>query len=85
MSQGPGGDAPVVSLPWSGATFGDARGPNRWLRVTWHDEADVVVLSMWREGRCIGTVRVERADVPALVSALIDGLVPARDEAKISP
>lgn len=72
--EGPVGEAAVVSLPWSGSTFADARGPSRWLRVTWHDEADVVVLSIWRDGSCIGTVRVDRADVPALVTTLVEGL-----------
>jgi hypothetical protein len=85
VSQRPAADAPVVSLPWSGSSFADARGTNRWLRVTWHDEAGVVVLSMWRDGDCIGTVRVARADVPALVSTLVDGLVPARDDADVTP
>ena len=44
------------------------------MRVTWHDEAGVVVLSLWRETGCIGTLRVDRSQVPALVTALVDGL-----------
>lgn len=44
------------------------------MRVTWHDEAGVVVLSVWRDGSCVATMRVERGDVPALVTALVEGL-----------
>ena len=38
------------------------------MRVTWHPEADVVVLSLWRENACVGTLRLERHEVPALVA-----------------
>ena len=44
------------------------------MRVTWHDEADIVVLSIWRESGCVATVRVDRDQVPALVTALVEGL-----------
>jgi hypothetical protein len=65
----------VVPLPTAGAVVQDARGDARWMRVTWHEAEGVVVLSVWRDGSCVATVRVERADVPALVTALVDGLV----------
>jgi hypothetical protein len=44
------------------------------MRVTWHHDADVVVLSLWRETGCIGTMRLDRSQVPELVTALVDGL-----------
>ncbi|MGZ4590184.1 MAG: hypothetical protein ACXV3C_00845 [Actinomycetes bacterium] len=62
------------ALPAHGEVIADARGGGRWLRVTWHHEADVVVLSQWREGLCVGTVRLARADVPLMVNALVEGL-----------
>lgn len=68
------GDSNVVALPASGVIIPDQRGDGRWLRVTWHEEAGVVVLSMWRETGCVATVRVDRDQVPALVTALVDGL-----------
>jgi hypothetical protein len=68
------GEGNVVALPSSGQIIADQRGGGRWMRVTWHDEAGVVVLSLWRETGCIGTVRVDRSQVPALVTALVDGL-----------
>ena len=52
----------------------DQRGEGRALRVTWHHEASVVVVSVWRQDRCTGTVRLAAEDVPALVAILTDGL-----------
>ncbi|MDQ1618814.1 MAG: hypothetical protein QOE19_1383 [Actinomycetota bacterium] len=66
--------AEVLTLPAHGEVLPDARGGGRWMRVTWHQEADVVVLSQWREGTCVGTVRLARGDVPLLVQALVEGL-----------
>jgi hypothetical protein len=68
------GEGNVVALPSSGEIIPDQRGGGRWMRVTWHDEAGVVVLSLWRETGCIGTLRLDRGQVPALVTALVDGL-----------
>jgi hypothetical protein len=62
----------------SGAIFLDDRGGGRALRVTWHSEADVVVLSLWRENVCAGSFRVQSADVPSLLAALAAGLAPAK-------
>ena len=38
-----------MAFPASGELIPDQRGDGRWMRVTWHPEADVVVLSLWRE------------------------------------
>jgi hypothetical protein len=64
-----------------GEVFLDARGNGRALRLTWHHEADVVVLSLWREDMCAGTFRLATADVNAFVDALVDGI---RDEVDVS-
>ncbi len=64
----------IVALPARGEVFADARGGDRWLRVSWHHENGVVVLSLWRGPVCTGTVRVAADDVPALVGALTGGL-----------
>jgi hypothetical protein len=66
--------AEVLTLPAHGEVLPDARGGGRWLRVTWHHEVDVVVLSQWREDTCVGTVRLARSDVPLLVQTLVEGL-----------
>jgi len=67
----------VLAFPASGEIIPDQRGDGRWMRVTWHSEADVVVLSLWRETGCVGTMRLDRSQVPSLVAALVDGLADA--------
>jgi hypothetical protein len=60
--------------PAAGAVLGDARGDGRALRVTWHEEAGVVVLSVWRGNLCTTTVRLAPAEVVDLVETLAAGL-----------
>ena len=61
-------------LPVRGEVVVDARGGGRALRVSWHPEHGVVVLSVWRGAVCVGTVQVVQADVPHLVDVLVRGL-----------
>ena len=49
----------VTALPARGEMFPDTRGAERALRVSWHPEAGSVVLSLWREDRCVGTFRLD--------------------------
>lgn len=63
--------AEIVPFPaTSREVFLDTRGDHRALRVSWHGEAGVVVLSLWRGGTCTGTFRMPAADVPALLRSL---------------
>ncbi|HEU5046201.1 MAG TPA: hypothetical protein VFT75_18920 [Nocardioidaceae bacterium] len=71
--------------PRAGEVFLDARGSGRTLRVSWHEEAGVVVLSLWRSGVCTGTFRLPVDEVPDLVEALRDGLSQAFDAARTAP
>jgi hypothetical protein len=48
--------------------FLDERGTG--LRVTWHPERDLVVLSVWQEDSCVGTFRMLVQDVPRLSGLL---------------
>ena len=64
----------VRPIPTLGGVIRDVRGAGRALRVSWHHEDGLVVLSLWDGSRCTGTVRVASADVPALVEALQIGL-----------
>ena len=57
-----------------GEVFLDTRGNGRAMRLTWHHEADLVVLSMWRDGTCAGTFRLAKEDVNPFIDALVDGL-----------
>ena len=71
----------VVTLPARGEWFGDARDGRRALRVSWHAEPACVVLSLWRDDTCVGTVRLTPADAASLVGALADGLAAAASAA----
>jgi hypothetical protein len=52
--------------------FLDERGAA--LRVTWHPERDLVVLSVWHDDRCVGTFRMPVQDVPRLSGLLAAAL-----------
>jgi hypothetical protein len=71
----------MPSLPRTGAIYLDARGDDRALRLTWHDELGLVVLSLWRENVCAATFRLEIDEVPDLIDALRSGLARAYDVA----
>jgi len=64
----------VVAFPSRGEVFVDQRGEARSMRLAWHTEADVVVLSLWQADRCTGSFRLSIADVPRFVQTLVDGL-----------
>jgi hypothetical protein len=61
-------------LPSAGEVFLDQRGGGRSLRVSWHPDADLVVLSLWREGTCAGSFRLPITEVPDLIDVLRGGL-----------
>ena len=61
-------------LPETGSIFLDARGGDRALRVSWHPEAGVVVLSLWRDDVCAGSFRLAVDEVPEMIDLLRSGL-----------
>ena len=61
-------------LPELGSIFLDARGGDRALRVSWHSEADLVVLSIWRDNVCTASFRLSIDEVPELIEMLRVGL-----------
>lgn len=67
----------VVPLPARGDVFLDARSPEKGMRVTWHHEVGLVVLSLWRGDTCAATLRLSPDEVPRLISALTAGLADA--------
>lgn len=73
-----------VPLSHDGSILIDARGSDRVLKVSWHHEAGVVVLSLWRENLCAATFRLTAEDVPDLIDALRSGLDGAYDEVRAS-
>ncbi|RNM12698.1 hypothetical protein [Nocardioides pocheonensis] len=64
----------VSPVPEGVEYFLDTRGDARALRVSWHHEADVVVLSMWRGRECVSSFRLSIDEVPELIAVLRDGL-----------
>jgi hypothetical protein len=68
-------------LPETGSIFLDARGGDRALRVSWHQESGLVVLSLWRENVCAGSFRLAVDEVPELIETLRQGLDRAYDAA----
>ena len=68
--------------PHARAVFLDPRGDDRSLRVTWHQEAQLVVLSLWRDNVCAGTFRLAADEVPDLIGFLRSGLDQAYDAAR---
>jgi hypothetical protein len=54
--------------------FTDDRGVVRRMRVAWHPERGVVVLSLWQGDGCTGTFRLPIADAPRLIALLADDL-----------
>ena len=65
--------AAPVAAPEHGEAFPDARGDGRTMRVTWHGDERLVVISLWRSGRCTATFRMPADDLPAFLTALTDG------------
>jgi hypothetical protein len=49
------------------------------MRVSWHPEADVVVLSLWRGPTCAGSFRLRIEEVPQLIDVLRGGLATSYD------
>jgi hypothetical protein len=68
-------------LPQLGSIYLDARGGERALRVSWHHDSGLVVLSLWRENICAGSFRLAVDEVPDLIEMLRTGLDRAYDVA----
>jgi hypothetical protein len=52
----------------------DARGTGSTLRVTRQPGQRKVIFSHWSDGRCIASTPIELAEVPGLISVLVDAL-----------
>jgi hypothetical protein len=76
----------VIPLPRHGQWIEDLRGEGRSVRVSTHEDAGLLNLSIWRHDTCVGTVRLSPEDVATLMGGLSEGLAqmaqsrPARDE-----
>lgn len=75
---------PISPIPQQGGVFFDPRDEGRFLRVSHHPEADVFVLSWWRDETCLGTFRLATKEAPRLIHTLTTGLVQRGDAATSS-
>jgi hypothetical protein len=55
----------------------DQRGNGGFLRVTWHPDRKVLLVSHWRNDLCTATTIVGISDIPKLVSLLAAALADA--------
>lgn len=60
----------VTPVPRLGDVVVGRDGVGRVLRVSAHPSSGRVVLSIWQDGACMGTVRLAREDVDALATML---------------
>lgn len=68
----------VVPLPPRGEWLTDVRS-GRALRVSWHTEEGVAVLSTWRDGTCVSSVHLDPEAAAALIGLLAQGLASQAD------
>lgn len=71
----------LLPMPRAGDLFADARGDDRTMRVSWHAEADTVVVSLWAGRTCRASFRLPAADVPRLIETLTAAVRPPVDDA----
>ena len=75
--------AEVLPLPNPGDVFADIRADGRAMRVSYHPDADVLVISLWSGRTCRATFQLAGSELSRL-SALVAGLadtVPAPQQA----
>lgn len=58
----------------NGGVLFDARDGDRAMRVSTYRDKGIVVLSIWHGNTCTASFRLNQADVPELVDALVRGL-----------
>ena len=64
----------VTPLPAHGTVFFDERDDGRSMRLSYHADSAVFVLSLWRFDVCLGTFRLAADDAPELVQQLVESL-----------
>jgi hypothetical protein len=52
----------------------DARGGDRYLRVTWHADASTIVLSQWRDAICVASTPLTLEDATRLIGLVVGAL-----------
>jgi hypothetical protein len=64
--------AEVLPLPNLGDVFADVRAEDRAMRVSYHPDADVLVISLWSGRTCRATFQLPGRDLGRLSTLLTD-------------
>jgi hypothetical protein len=64
----------IQALPARGEVFLDARDDGRAMRVSWHHDGGLAVLSIWRGPTCVASFQLAREEIPSLIDTLVRGL-----------
>jgi hypothetical protein len=67
---------PLSPMPKVGGVFPDKRDNNRWLRVSWHEDMRMFVISTWHRDQCVSAFQLDAADAPALLE-MLGSIVPS--------
>jgi hypothetical protein len=70
--------APLSNREW----FVDRRAPERRLRVTWHREQGIAVLSVWHGDSCTATFQLRTEAAARLIEHLAEGLAGVAGDAR---
>jgi hypothetical protein len=70
--------AEALPLASSSQWFTDPRTPDRRMKVAWHPEAGVVVVSLWTSDHCTATFRLPIESAPDLMHLLVDAVADER-------
>jgi hypothetical protein len=69
----------VTPLPKRGRAFLDARDSARSLRLSWHPDDRVFVISMWHGASCIGTFHLDQTQLSTFIGGFVDQLADASE------
>ncbi|HVM08858.1 MAG TPA: hypothetical protein VM345_10360 [Acidimicrobiales bacterium] len=64
--------AEPTEIPHRRELFVDETGAG--MRVTWHAEQELFVVSLWRDDVCVGAIRLDAGDTARLVAMLTRAL-----------
>jgi hypothetical protein len=66
--------AEVTPLPSTGSVFIDPRDNRRSMRLSWHAEAGVFVVSLWRDDACVASFPLAAAEAARFVHTMVGAL-----------
>ena len=74
----------LLPMPAVGDVFADVRGEDRMMRVSYHQDRGVVVVSLWAGVLCRGSFRLAVDDVGRLMDVL-SGVIAAQNTEAVEP